>query len=126
MGTTSFFHQNAAAVVCRQLGFPHGTRVDPSINPAEADRDILVIEEYAANFALRDADEAEEPIGRYWLSRTDCEGTEEQLLDCDLAGGFIATNAQNARCFVAAGESSRYTVECRMFPLPGTVEAPAA
>lgn len=88
-------------------------------NEFEADRDILVIEAYAANFALEEADEVEEPIRRYWLAAPGCQGTEERLLDCSLPGGFIATEAQDRRCFISAGASSRFTLECRSFPLPG-------
>ena len=121
-GKSQSDHRNTAPVVCRQLGFPHGSMVDPSVNPAEADRDILVAEAFEANFALNSADEAEQPIHQYWLAQTRCNGTEQQLVDCDLLGGFIATDDQDERCFISAGLLSRFTVECRMFPLPGTEE----
>ena len=75
-GSNEFVHRNTPPVVRRQLGFQHGTVFYRSINPAEADRDILVIEAYAANFALEEADEAEEPIRRYWLAAPGCQGTE--------------------------------------------------
>ena len=103
-------------MVCRQPCFPHGTDVDPSVNPAVEDSDFLVAEAYAENFALEDADEAQEPTRRYWLAETKCKGNEERLLGCNLPGGFIATVDQDRRCFTSAGESSRFTLECRCFP----------
>eukprot|EP00892_Ulva_mutabilis_P007276 jgi/Ulvmu1/4920/UM202_0005.1 len=86
-----------ADVVCRQLGFPHGTVVDP-VSPIDY------------------SDEAEEPQERFWLTNAQCRGVEEELLDCRLGQGFI-TNNQGC-----GGNPSRFTVACRAFAVSEALE----
>eukprot|EP00892_Ulva_mutabilis_P004965 jgi/Ulvmu1/2840/UM144_0005.1 len=97
-------------VVCRQLGFPHGTHVDPSTNPPDRDpneRD----DSYTA-----EPDEAEEPQERFWLSEASCRGPEAMLTECDLGQGFRRRNAGCTR------NPSRLTVACRTFPVSEALE----
>eukprot|EP00892_Ulva_mutabilis_P004968 jgi/Ulvmu1/2843/UM144_0008.1 len=99
-----------ADVVCRQLGFPHGTEVDPSTNPPDRDpneRDYS----YTA-----ETDEAEEPQERFWLSEASCRGPEAMLTECDLGQGFRRRNAGCTR------NPSRLTVACRTFAVSEALE----
>lgn len=96
-----------AGVVCRQLGFPHGTLVDPSVNPADDDPEY-----YSTNLD----DEADEPQERFWLSGVRCRGPEDVLNDCDLGLGFRNGN-------VGCSDSpSRLTVACRSFAVSEALE----
>ena len=106
-----------ADVVCRQLGYPHGTPVQPLVN--EADGPVIDYEDYEYTYVRRDPvpEEAEEPQGRFWLSRAACRGTEDDLLDCDLGPGF---RRGNAGC---ADSPVRMTVACRSFPVPAALES---
>lgn len=108
-------------VVCRQLGFPHGTMVDPSVNPAGADRDIVVRYDYDNNFLLQDAEEAEEPVDRYWLETVSCRGSEDMLLDCELGNGLLDADDDDSECI--RFRTTRLTVACRMFPIIAALEA---
>ena len=104
-----------ADVVCRQLGFPHGTPVQPLSNradPAGSDYGDYTYTPYEPI-----TEEAEEPQGRFWLSRAACRGTEDGLLDCDLRPGF---RRGNAGC---TGSAVRMTVACRSFPVPAALES---
>lgn len=92
-----------ADVVCRQLGFPHGTTVDPTTNPASSD--------YSD-----EADEAEEPQTRFWLNEVTCSGPEAMLTDCQLGLGF---RTNNAGC---TNNPSRLTVACRLFAVSEALE----
>ena len=93
--------------------------MDPSVNPAGADEDILEYDALFENFALTDAEEADEPQERYWLARAICNGREEQLLDCRLGDGFLDEDAEYQEC--PPEFSVRLTVACRMFPVNGIV-----
>ena len=103
-----------ADVVCRQLGYPHGTPVEPLSNradPAGTDGD------YTFTPPEPLTEEAEEPQGRFWLSQAACRGTEDKLLDCDLGPGF---RRGNAGC---TDSPVRLTVACRTFPVPAALES---
>lgn len=104
-----------AFVVCRQMGFRYGLRIDSSINPAGADEDILEYDALEENFALTGAEEADEPQERYWIDGADCNGREERLLDCDLGDGFLDEDEEYQQC--PEEFSVRMTVACRMFPI---------
>lgn len=93
-----------ADVVCRQLGFPHGTVVDP-INPRPRFTDDYVIVE-----------EADEPQDRFWLGNVVCSGPEARLLDCGLGSGFLTEDA-------CSSSPVRLTVACRKFAVPEALEA---
>lgn len=100
----------AADVVCRQLGFPHGTPVNPaSLEDRNTGSDYL-------DYGYFPADEAEEPQERFWLRDVQCRGPEERLLDCRLGEGFLSNN-------VGCNESpSRFTVACRSFAVSEALE----
>ena len=102
-----------ADVVCRQLGFPHGTRVDPltaqppsteAPSPFNADN-------------RPPAEEAEEPVERFWLSDVACSGLEGRLVECNLGQGF---RNNNAGC---SSNPHRIHVACRQFPVVEALEA---
>ena len=99
------------------MGFPHGLNIDHTVNPAEADEDILEYGAHDRNFAFTDAEEAEEPQERYWLGQAMCMGTEEQLLDCNVGNGFLDEDTDFQECPRAG--TFRLTVACRMFPING-------
>ena len=104
-----------ADVVCRQLGYPHGTPVRPLSNradPAGTDDGDYVPMPYEPI-----TEEAEEPLGRFWLSRAACRGTEDELLDCNVRPGF---RRDNAGC---TDTPVRVTVACRSFPVPSALES---
>ena len=102
-----------ADVVCRQLGFPHGTRVDPltaqppsteAPSPFNADN-------------RPPAEEAEEPVERFWLRDVACSGPEGRLVDCNLGQGF---RNNNAGC---SSNPHRIHAACRQFPVVEALEA---
>ena len=84
-----------ADVICRQLGFPHGTVI-----PDE---------------------EAGEPQDRFWLvgRQALCLGPEERVVDCDLGSGF---RNNNSGCM---NNPPRLAVACRSFAVPEALEAVA-
>ena len=100
-----------ADVVCRQLGFPHGTSVDPSTSPP-IDRFTY----YYYYFGTLDVDEAEEAQDRFWLNEVTCRGPEAALVDCDLGQGFLSSNSP------CSSDPSRFTVACRMFAVSEALE----
>ena len=100
----------AADVVCRQLGFPHGTQVNPGSLP-----DGPVVNDDLDNASIL-ADVADKPQERFWLRDVQCRGPEERLLDCRLGEGFLSNNA-------GCDESpSRFTVACRTFAVSEALE----
>ena len=120
------FDTLVADVVCRQLGFPHGTRVDPlkfrPPLPVPRDNppmDYLIFYDYPA------AEEAEEPVERFWLRDPDvrCSGPETRLIDCDLmpgtrpGPGFLSNNEG------CDSQPHRIHVACRQFPVAEALEA---
>ena len=109
----------AADVVCRQLGFPHGTRVDPTTNSADAEGDGQDYRDYFYDYPP--VEEAQEAQERFWLSEVFCSGTEDRLVDCQLGEGFLE---MNQGC-VTEGlpRPLRMTVACRTFPVEEAFEA---
>lgn len=100
----------AGDVVCRQLGFPHGTTVDPSSNPLPP-----VDDGYYSSYDP-DVEEATEAQERFWLNQVTCRGPEERLVDCDIGQGF---RPRNAGCPALA---QRLTVACRTFAVSEALE----
>eukprot|EP00892_Ulva_mutabilis_P007273 jgi/Ulvmu1/4918/UM202_0003.1 len=88
-----------ADVVCRQLGFPHGTMVDPTGNPYD--------------------EEEGEDLERYWLADVQCQGPELSLLECDIGQGFLAGNFG---CDRGLPGVLRLAVACRTFPVVEALE----
>eukprot|EP00892_Ulva_mutabilis_P005899 jgi/Ulvmu1/3681/UM017_0097.1 len=111
-----------ADVVCRQLGFPHGTRVDPltARPPPPVDEDAAPSPYstyyYSYFYDYTAAEEAEEPVDRYWLSSVMCNGPEARLIDCDLGRGF---RNNNAGCRF---RPNRIHIACRQFPVVEALE----
>ena len=114
-----------ADVVCRQLGFPHGNRVDPLAArpppraPADGEAPIPYSTLYFASYYEDRSipEEAEEPVDRFWLSDVTCSGPEGRLTDCDLGPGF---RNNNTGC---GTRPHRIHVACRHFPVVEALEA---
>ena len=114
-----------ADVVCRQLGFPHGTRIDPLTTrpppPTPADGEApspYSTYYYSSYYDYRTiSEEAEEPVDRFWLSEVACSGPEGRLIDCDLGQGF---RNNNAGC---GTRPHRVHIACRQFPVVEALEA---
>ena len=105
-----------ADVVCRQLGFPHGTRVDPlTARPPSPEAPSSPSSNNDDD--VPPAEEAEEPVERFWLSDVTCSGLEGRLIDCDLGEGF---RINNAGC---SPNPHRMHVACRQFPVEEALEA---
>ena len=116
-----------ADVVCRQLGFPHGTRVDPltaqrpPLTP-DGTPSLFSTDYYTDYYTyVYDYDppteEAEEPAERFWLSSVACAGPEAQLVDCNLGRGF---RDNNAGCQF---RPHRIHIACRQFAVVEALEA---
>lgn len=103
-----------ADVVCRELGFPHGTVVDSLTTLPEARFDYY-FEDLAA--------ESQEPQGRFWLDDVRCRGPESQLVDCDLGNGFPATADGGGVCGGDSPPPAPLRVACRKFAVPEALEA---
>eukprot|EP00892_Ulva_mutabilis_P005579 jgi/Ulvmu1/3393/UM016_0009.1 len=106
----------AADVICRQLGFPHGTLVDPLNNPPEPERNYNDYGGLTYGPYEPEAEEADEPQDRFWLNFVDCRGPEDTLLQCDLGAGFRTNNNGCTQSPV------RLTVACRTFPVGAALE----
>ena len=109
--------RHVADVVCRQLGFPHGTRVDP-FNPLPPPGEQALSPDGSyydtdSDEDRSDIEEAEEPCERFWLEELGltCTGPEARLIDCDLGEGFRRNSAD---CRLRA---PRFHVACRQFPV---------
>lgn len=109
-----------ADVVCRQLGFPHGTVVD-----SETTRPDLYFDYY---FNDDIGEESEVPLGRVWLNAIQCSGPESRLVDCNLGPGFLPAASVEQACFRLGSEAppSRLYVACRKFAIPEALEAVVA
>eukprot|EP00892_Ulva_mutabilis_P002373 jgi/Ulvmu1/12136/UM084_0063.1 len=103
-----------ADVVCRQLGFPHGTPVDPTEAEVDSTPDY-----YFGPFGPGSGvtEESQLPQERFWLSAASCRGTEVRLVDCDLGPGF---RTNNRGCRGAAG--TRFQAACRQFAVSEALE----
>lgn len=106
----------ASDVICRQLGFPHGTGLNPIGNPADTEADYYF-------YSDRGVEESEEPLGRFWLSTSGviCNGPEQRLIDCDLGSGFLQDASGPGPCFFDRN-NARLTVACRTFPATAALE----
>lgn len=104
-----------ADVVCRQLGFPHGTRVDPLVATTTVDLDTTPpASRFRPFFGINaDPEEAEEPVELFWLYGYDvrCAGPEQNLVDCDLGLGFRRNPGE------CESDSHRIYAACRQFPV---------
>lgn len=109
-----------ADVACRQLGFPHGSRVDPltaGARPPEDDEMTSYTPYYFRDTFYSDVtEENEEPVERYWLSSVACAGPESRLTDCDLGPGFRQNNEGCNRA------SHRIHFACRQFAVVEALE----
>ena len=112
-----------ADVVCRQLGFPHGTRIDPLTSrpppsPPDGEAPSPYTTYYYSSYYDYDSitEEAEEPVDRFWLSEVTCSGPEGRLIDCDLGEGF---RNNNAGC---SSRPHRIHIACRQFPVVEALE----
>ena len=103
----------AADVVCRQLGFPHGTVVDPMTNQVDDYSSFDYGSEPSVEY-----EEAEEPQGRFWLDGVQCRGPEQRLVDCSLGKGL---RRNNAGCGPRRGRA-RLTIACRTFAVDAALE----
>eukprot|EP00892_Ulva_mutabilis_P004105 jgi/Ulvmu1/2066/UM121_0007.1 len=101
-----------ADVVCRQLGFLHGTPVDPT--NADADANDYSFVGFGAPEGAEE--ESELPQERFWLSEASCRGPEDRLVDCDLGVGF---RTNNRGC---TGRVTRFRAACRQFAVSAALE----
>lgn len=62
-------------------------------------------------------EEAEEPVGRYWLKGVRCAGSEGRLVECNLGAGFLENNSG------CDFQPHRLHVACRQFPVVEALEA---
>lgn len=114
--------------MCRQLGFPHGTWVDSTTNPAFPDR-VLVdngdFQYLAPATPVADEGAADDARQNFWISSDQllCRGTEERLVDCDLGFGFFPDDGAISACRTFRRlPSVRQAVACRMFPVVAALE----
>ena len=117
-----------ADVVCRQLGFPHGTRIDPLTSrpppspspssPPDGEAPPPYSTDYSSSYYdyAPITEEAEEPVERFWLSEVTCSGPEERLIDCNLDEGF-RNNFDDCR-----SNRHRIHIACRQFPVVEALE----
>ena len=116
-----------ADVACRQLGFPHGTRVDPLTSrpppPSQSDGEASspYATYYISYFDNSDTtEEAEESVDRFWLTQVTCSGPEGRLIDCNLGQGFLDNDTVGPGCRF---EPHRIHIACRQFPVVEALEA---
>eukprot|EP00892_Ulva_mutabilis_P012696 jgi/Ulvmu1/979/UM103_0006.1 len=95
----------APDVVCRQLGFPHGTVVD-ALEPGSSDN----------------VEESQLPVGRIWLQDLLCRGREERVLDCDTVPGRFLRRRSEESFGSCPRSSRRLHVACRQFAVEAALE----
>lgn len=110
-----------ADVVCRQIGFPYATLIDP-IETA-TDETYADPGDYGYDYSFRAAGEYEEggdESARIWFRAPDvrCRGTERRLLDCDVPAEF---GVAPGRC--GGDLPVRLHVACRQFPVEEALES---
>lgn len=103
-----------ADVVCRQLGFPHGTPVNPIVPRVEVQVEPF---DYTRDYDAP-VEESVRPQERFWLSSASCRGQEGRLVDCDLGLGF---RTNNRGCSSGAREP-RFQAACRQFAVAEALE----
>lgn len=108
----------AADVVCRQLGYPHGTMVDGLFNVPDYDRFYrdYPVADYETYPYVPGTEENQLPQDRFWLNTVNCRGPEGSVLDCDLGQGFLSDNEG------CNPSPVRLTVACRTFPVGAALE----
>ena len=104
--TDSPFGTLAPDVICRQLGFPHGTVVD-GLEPGNTDN----------------VEESQLPLGRIWLRDLLCRGPEERVLDCDLVPRRFLRRRDEASFGSCGFSERRLNVACRQFAVEPALEA---
>ena len=108
---------HVADVVCRQLGFPHGTSVDPTSNPRAGPDATDLYTYYIIDYSLT-GEESMEPSAGTWLDAFACQGTEERVLDCP-----VTLSIRNDYAFTRETDFDlRLTVVCRSFAVPEALE----
>lgn len=125
-------------VVCRQLGFLHGTALLPGGNPSmpvprrstncdydydsyddDCDYYNIFLSDYRRERRMIYIEEALPPVDVVWLDGSttpECFGPEERLVDCDL--GLGVTDGTSPRL-----NRGRLTVACRQFAVEAAMEA---
>ena len=107
-------------VVCRQLGFTHGARVDPFTTlkrrpppPSDPEADSTTYTRYYYDYGI--VEEGEEPLERTWLANVICSGSEQELSACELDRGFRNDSPR-------LGVGARVIIACRQFPLVEAID----
>eukprot|EP00892_Ulva_mutabilis_P004970 jgi/Ulvmu1/2845/UM144_0010.1 len=112
----------AADVICRQLGFPHGTVMDiQSKNPVPPP--VLAFDPFGKAEPILQREEVTEPFGRVWLDDVVCHGPEDDVLECYLGDGFLD---DAFTCKDRNDPRVRFAVACRQFPVGAAQEGVAA
>eukprot|EP00892_Ulva_mutabilis_P002672 jgi/Ulvmu1/12405/UM009_0052.1 len=104
-------------VVCRQLGFPHGTVVEPTANPRTGPGVYDLYSYFYLDYGA-DSEENQLPSDAFVVNEFNCQGTEDRVLDCGHdAFGLRSTDYIGLDC-----ADSRLTVVCRSFSVPEALE----
>lgn len=110
----------AADVICRQLGFPHGSVID-TLNPEPFEGDSDRGSDRHQQFPVEGLVESQTE-GRVWLGGVQCAGREDRVLECELQPPGFIPDAQT--CFDAGAKGRvRLVVACRKFPVEAALEA---
>eukprot|EP00892_Ulva_mutabilis_P001478 jgi/Ulvmu1/11330/UM074_0045.1 len=111
-GAPRFDDTNVADVVCRQIGFPHGSAVDGLASRQDDPQDLSYYAYLDSSFD-RSEEEAQEAQERFWLAEVECRGSEARLIDCASRGGFLRRSEDCVR--FGFGNSLRVHVACHQF-----------
>ena len=112
-----------ADVVCWQLGFPHGTRIDPLTARTPPSMPEGAPSPYSTNHYTYyyeydpTMEDAVEPVESFWLSSVACGGPEARLVDCNIGPGFLNNNSG------CRSRPHRIYVACRQFAVVEALEA---